>query len=167
MENVQETDLSEEDQTRIATFINGVKGERTALVPLPVRPIDLGGETFFEPQRDQIADLLLQWWGVRLGAEDTSVRVILYNGSGVPGIAGEAAQQVIAAGLRVVDTKNADRFDYDTTLIVVQSGEVAHGELVQTALGTGEVVEKPSEQEVADVIVIIGRDYQPAAPSEQ
>jgi hypothetical protein len=74
---------------------------------------------------------------------------------------------VIAAGLRVVDTKNADRFDYDTTLIVVQSGEVAHGELVQTALGTGEVVEKPSEQEVADVIVIIGRDYQPAAPSEQ
>jgi len=167
MENVQETDLSEEDRARIAGFIEGVKGERTALVPLPVRPIDLGGETFFEPQRDQISDLLLQWWGVRLGAEDTSVRVILYNGSGTPGIAGEAAQQVIAAGLRVVDTKNADRFDYDTTLIVVQSGETSHGELVQAALGVGEIVEKPSEQEVADVIVIIGRDYQPAAPSEQ
>jgi len=167
MENVQETDLSEEDRARIAGFIEGVKGERTALVPLPVRPIDLGGETFFEPQRDQISDLLLQWWGVRLGAEDTSVRVILYNGSGTPGIAGEAAQQVIAAGLRVVDTKNADRFDYDTTLIVVQSGETSHGELVQAALGVGEIVEKPSEQEVADVIVIIGRDYQPAAASEQ
>jgi Na+-transporting methylmalonyl-CoA/oxaloacetate decarboxylase gamma subunit len=167
MDNVQETDLPEEEQARIAAFIDSVEGERTALVPLPVRPIDLGGETYFEPQRDQIADLLLQWWGIRLGAEDTSVRVILYNGSGVPGIAGEAAQEVIAAGLRVVDTKNADRFDYDTTLIVVQSGETSHGELVQAALGVGEVVEKPSEQQVADVIVIIGRDYQPAASSEQ
>lgn len=167
MDNVQETDLPEEEQARIAAFIDSVEGERTALVPLPVRPIDLGGETYFEPQRDQIADLLLQWWGIRLGAEDTSVRVILYNGSGVPGIAGEAAQEVIAAGLRVVDTKNADRFDYDTTLIVVQSGETSHGELVQAALGVGEVVEKPSEQQVADVIVIIGRDYQPAASSGQ
>lgn len=165
MGNVTETDLSEDDRNRIAEFISTVEGDRTALVPLPVKPIDLGGETFFEPQRDQIADLLLQWWGVRLGADDSSVRVIIYNGAGMPGIAGKAAQQMISAGMRVVDTKNADRFDYDTTLIVVQNGDLKHGEGVKAALGTGEVVDKPSDQDVADVIVIIGRDYEP--PPEQ
>jgi hypothetical protein len=163
MANVQTTDLSDADRERIAAFIGKVSGDRTALVPLPVKPIDLGGQTFFEPQRDQIADLLLQWWDVKLGAEDSAVRVIIYNGAGTPGIAGAAAQQLIAAGMRVVDTKNADRFDYDTTMIVVQSGDMTEGEQVRAALGAGEVSDSPSEQDVADVIVIIGQDYVPPA----
>jgi len=167
MGNLTETSLPEEDRARIAEFISGVEGARTALVPLPVKPIDLGGETFLEPQRDQIADLLLQWWGVKLGAGDTSVRVILYNGAGTPGIAGQAAQQLIAAGMRVVDTKNADRFDYASTLVVVQDGDLKQGEQVATALGAGEVVDKPSEQDVADVIVIIGKDYVPPQENTQ
>lgn len=165
MGNARETDLSDADTQRIAEFIDGVPGERTALVPLPVKPIDLGGQTFFEPQRDKIADLLLQWWDVRLGAEDTAVRVIIYNGAGTPGIAGAAAQQLIAAGMRVVDTKNADRFDYDTTMIVVQDGNTEQGDQVKAALGVGDVVDKPSDQDVADVIVIIGRDYEPPQPN--
>lgn len=165
MGNVRETDLADDDRERIAEFINEVPGERTALVPLPVKPIDLGGQTFFEPQRDKIADLLLQWWDVKLGAEDTAVRVIIYNGSGTPGIAGVAAQQLIAAGMRVVDTKNADRFDYDSTLVVVQDGNTQQGDAVKAALGVGEVVDKPSDQNVADVIVIIGRDYKPPQPN--
>lgn len=161
--NIKETDLEKDDRKRVDDFIASVPGERTALVPLPVKPIDLGGQTFFEPQRDKIADLLLQWWGVKLGAEDTSVRVIIYNGAGTAGIAGAAAQQLIGAGLRVVDTKNADRFDYDTTLIIVQDGNTEQGEQVRATLGVGEVVAKPSEQDVADVIIIIGRDYKPPA----
>lgn len=161
--NIKETDLEKDDRKRVDDFIASVPGERTALVPLPVKPIDLGGQTFFEPQRDKIADLLLQWWGVKLGAEDTSVRVIIYNGAGTAGIAGAAAQQLIGAGLRVVDTKNADRFDYDTTLIIVQDGNTGQGEQVRATLGVGEVVAKPSEQDVADVIIIIGRDYKPPA----
>jgi len=167
MANVQDTDLDDEGRTRIAEFIESVSGDRTALVPLPVKPIDLGGQTFFEPQREQIADLLLQWWDVRIGAEDSAVRVIIYNGAGTPGIAGLAAQQLIAVGLRVVDTKNADRFDYDTTLVVVQTGDIAQGEQVRAALGVGDVVDEPSDQDVADVIVIIGRDYVPPETSAQ
>jgi hypothetical protein len=163
MSNVQDSDLTQEDRDRIAAFITTVSGDRTALVPLPVKPIDLGGQTFFEPQRDQIADLLLQWWDVRIGSADTAVRVIIYNGVGSPGIAGLAAQQLISNGMRVVDTKNADRFDYETTLIVVQDGDLAQGEQVKVIIGAGEVIDQPSDQDVADVIVIIGEDYTPPA----
>lgn len=161
MANVQTSDLAAGELDRIAEFIASVSGERTALVPLPVKPIDLGGQTYFEPQRDEIADLLLEWWDVRVGAEQGAIRVIVYNGVGTPGIAGLAAQELISAGMRVIDTRNADRFDYDTTLIVVQDGDLSQGEKVREAIRTGEVVDQPSEQDVADVIVIIGRDYQP------
>lgn len=161
MASVQDTNLTAEEQTRVAKFIASVTGENTALVPLPVQPIDLGGETYYEPQRDQIADLLLQWWGVSVGAEDSAVRVIIYNGVGTAGIAGDAAQQLIEAGMRVVDTRNADRFDYANTLIVVQDGDMAQGSLIAEALGVGEVIDQPSDQDVADVIVIIGADYAP------
>lgn len=165
MANVTDTNLDQATLERLAAFIADVPGERTALVPLPVRPIDFGGSTYFEPQRDQIADLLLQWWDVRLGAQNTAVRVIIYNGAGTPGIAGEAAQQLIAGGLQVVDTKNADRFDYERTLIIVQDGDLAQGDKVRTALGVGDIVDQPSDQDVADVIVIIGKDYVPPARS--
>ena len=56
-----------------------------------------------------------------------------------------------------------DRFDYDATLIVVQDGNLAQGETIKSVLGVGEIVDQPSEQDVADVIVIIGADYVPPA----
>ena len=104
----------------------------TAIVPLPVKPIKLGNQTYFEPQRAEVADLLKSWWGVDASKAAAATRVILYNGAGTPGIAGEAAQQLIRGGFRVVDTKNADNFNYATTKIVVQRGDVEQGEEIAT-----------------------------------
>lgn len=159
MSNLTESDLTAEEQAAMATFIDTVPGERTALVPLPVSPVELADRTLFEPQRDKIADLLLQWWGVKSGVEAEAVSVIVYNGVGSPGLAGDAAQELLAGGFRVVDTGNAERFDYDTTLIVVQNGIMSQGDDVRAALGVGEVEEASPAQDVADVIVIIGKDY--------
>jgi len=165
MANADPGNLSEDERERVTTFIEGVSGDRTALVPLPVTPIDLGGETFYEPQREEVADLLLQWWGVRVGSDDSVTRVIVYNGVGTPGVAGAAARELITQGMQVVETRNADRFDYGSTLVVVQDGDMEQGERVRDALGVGEVVDQPSSQDVADIIVIIGADYKP--PEEE
>jgi hypothetical protein len=162
MDAVVSSDLGDDSEAEAKSFMDGVKTAQVALVPLPVKPINLADQTYFEPQRDQVADLLLSWWGVRLGADDGVIRVIVYNGSGMPGTAGEAAQTLIKAGMRVVDTKNADRFDYKETLIVVQDGDLAKGESVKKVLGLGKVVDQPSEQDVADIIIIVGQDWKPS-----
>ncbi|MDZ4655312.1 MAG: LytR C-terminal domain-containing protein [Coriobacteriia bacterium] len=162
MERVVATDLENAERESIASFMGDVSSENVALVPLPVKPISLGDQTFFEPQRQEVAELLLSWWGIKLGAEENVVRVIVYNGAGIPGIAGEAAQELIRNGMRVVDTKNADRFDYDESLIVVQDGVLENGQRVRDVLGVGTIVDQPSDQDVADVIVIIGADYVPS-----
>ncbi|MDF1541662.1 MAG: LytR C-terminal domain-containing protein [Anaerosomatales bacterium] len=160
----ESTNLSGPDLDRWDEFFAEVPSENVALIPMPVKPINVGTQTYFEPQREEIADLVSSWWGVAIDAEDPTVRVIVYNGSGEPGVAGQAAQLLIRGGFRVVDTKNADSFDYDVTQIVVQRGDALGGEGVREVLGVGEVVSQPADQEVADIIIIIGSDFEPPAP---
>lgn len=164
LDQVKDTNLSEDDRERFADAFDLIPSEKVALVPMPVKPMNLGDQTYLEPQRNEIADLVKTWWNVDIGAEAHITRVIVYNGAGIPGIAGEAAQQLIRAGYRVVDTKNADTFAYATTQIIVQNGGVAAAEGVVETLGVGTVSQQPADQEIADLIVIIGKDYKPPAP---
>ncbi len=161
MQAARDSNLREKDAEDLAEFLDQTPTEDVALVPLEVKPITLGAQTYFEPQREALADLLQSWWGVELSESEKVVRLIVYNGAGTPGIAGEAAQQLIRGGFRVVDTKNADTFDYKETQIVVQDKDMVAGEAVRKVLGTGKVIDQPSDQDVADVIVIIGKDYKP------
>lgn len=160
-EEFKDTNLSDDDTQRFKEAFNAIPTANTALVPMPVKPINLGDQTYFEPQRAEIADLVKTWWNVDIGAEDTTTRVIIYNGAGTPGIAGEAAQQLIRAGYRVVDTKNADTFNYAKTKVVVQNGPTSAADGIVSTLKVGEVSQKAADQQVADIIVIIGKDYKP------
>jgi len=157
----EESNASDTRLAGISKALASIQQKNTALVPLPVKPIKLGDQTYFEPQRSEVADLLKAWWGVDASKSSEVTRVIVYNGAGKPGVAGEAAQQLIRNGLRVVDTKNANNFGYKQTIIVVQRGPVSQGNKIKSVLGVGIVKEQPSEQDVADVIVIIGKDYTP------
>lgn len=159
MSAVSKTNLTDDERSKLAEVLGKLETKNIALVPLQVKPITVGKQTYFEPQREELADLLKSWWGVKLSDAENVTRVIVYNGAGIPGIAGEAAQQLIRGGLRVVDTKNADKFTYKETQIVVQNGDMTAGERVRAVLKTGKVVNQPSDQDVADVIVIIGKDY--------
>lgn len=164
MPAVSKSNLTDKEKASLTRAMGKMDSKNVALVPLQVKPISLGTQTYYEPQREELADLVESWWGVKLSDAESATRVIVYNGSGVPGIAGEAAQQLIRGGMRVVDTKNADRFDYAQTQIVVQNKNVTAGEAIRKVLGVGKVSNVPAEQDVADVIVIIGKDYKPPAP---
>lgn len=161
LESASKTNLSPEDKQGYVAAVNKVTTKNTAIVPLPVKPLILGQQTFFEPQRTEVADLIKSWWGVDPKVQGSTTRVVVFNGAGVPGIAGVAAQELIRAGFRVVDTKNADKFSYKKTTIIVQRGPATKGKEIATVLRVGEVVNKPAEQDVADVLVIVGKDYRP------
>jgi hypothetical protein len=161
LDRATKTNLTAEDKNLLGANIAAIPSANVAIVPLPVKPVHLGAQTYFEPQKAQVADLLTKWWGVDPTKASQVTRVILYNGAGKPGIAGEAALPLIRVGLRVVDTKNADNFNYAKTLIIVQHGSVEQGNEIAKVLGVGQVKSQPSDQNIADVIVIIGKDYEP------
>lgn len=166
-ESVTATNMRSGDAAALSGDVASIPQKSTAIVPLPVKPIRLGSQTYFEPQRAQVADLLKSWWGVDLSKEAATTRVIVYNGAGTPGTAGAAAQQLIRAGFKVVDTKNADNFNYAGTLVVVQRGPTAKGNEIAKVLGAGTVKTQKADQDVADVIVIIGKDYKVPSESEK
>lgn len=166
-QGVSASNLKRSELKDLSKKLASFKQKNVALVPLPVKSIKLGDTTYFEPQKTELADLLKSWWGVDASQTHSITRVIVYNGSGVPGIAGEAAQQLIRAGFRVVDTKNADNFAYSTTQIVVQKGPKKRGSAVVQVLGVGTVTYESSAQDIADVIVIIGKDYKPPVSGNQ
>lgn len=157
---ITKTNLSDEQRATLSATLSSIPAKSAAFVPLPVKPIKLGNQTYFEPQRAEVADLLKAWWGVDPSKSAQVTRVIVYNGAGKPGIAGDAAQKLIRGGFRVVDTKNADRFDYKTTIVVVQRGPVEKGQEVVSVLGAGIVRQKRTDEDVSDIVVIIGKDYQ-------
>jgi hypothetical protein len=151
------SDLTATEKKDLAAFFSKVPSKDVWIVPMPVKPIAVGTERYFEPQRDEIADLVLQWWNVRFESQRQAPRVALYNGVGTPGVAGKAAQQLIRRGFRVVDSKNADNFDYATTKILLYHGTQADAEAVKDALGgTGEIVVESAAQ-----TIVVGADYVP------
>jgi hypothetical protein len=163
LDRAVKTDLPDAEKAEFRAYFTSVKPKDVWIVPLPVKAVSVGDQQYFEPQRDQVADLLLQWWGVRADQRKSSPRVIVYNGVGTPGIAGKAAQQLIRKGFQVVDSGNAPEFGYKTTLVLLYHGTEADAKGVRDTLGVGEIKVQSAPQAIADIIVIIGEDYQPPA----
>jgi type IV secretory pathway TrbD component len=161
MSGVRSTDLNADQRSALTQYFASVNTKDVWIVPLPVKPVAVGDQRYFEPQRAQVADLLLQWWGVQPGQQKATPRVIVYNGVGTPGLAGLASQQLIRAGLRVVDSGNADNFKHQTTLILVYHGTEADAQAVKNAIGVGQILVQSASQDLTDMIVIIGTDYRP------
>jgi hypothetical protein len=161
MAKVTGTDLTAPERASFLGYFATVKTKDVWIVPLPVKPVAVGDQRYFEPQRAQVADLLLQWWGVKVSEQKSTPRVIVYNGVGTPGLAGLAAQQLIRTGFRVVNSGNAQNFDYKTTQILLYHGTQADAEAVRNALGVGQITVQSAPQELTDMIVIIGLDYRP------
>ncbi|MDH4036772.1 MAG: LytR C-terminal domain-containing protein [Candidatus Krumholzibacteria bacterium] len=84
--------------------------------------------------------------------------VSIKNGSGVPGIAGDAEAALRRMEVSVVEVGNAERFDYaETVLIVRRRGSEA--ELLAKRIGCRNVTTQIRRNAVADVELILGADY--------
>jgi hypothetical protein len=96
--------------------------------------------------------------GAPAGDERGPLRVAIRNGSGVPGIAGEAEAALRRMDLRVVEVGNAERFDYaESVLIVRRRG--AEAELLAERIGCRNVTTQVRRNAVADVELILGADF--------
>jgi hypothetical protein len=80
------------------------------------------------------------------------------NGSGVPGIAGDAEAALRQMGVSVVEVGNAERFDYaETVLLVRRRGTEV--ELLAERIGCDNVTVQVQKHAVADAELILGADY--------
>ncbi len=85
------------------------------------------------------------------------IKVMVLNGNGVAGAAGDVADDLALRGFEIAGVGDASSFDNATTQILVRPGDEADGEAVAATLGFGEVVNDDIQGD-ASVILIIGQD---------
>ncbi|HEX5132010.1 MAG TPA: LytR C-terminal domain-containing protein [Candidatus Krumholzibacteria bacterium] len=92
------------------------------------------------------------------GDSSEPLRVVIRNGSGVAGVAGEAEKALREMGVVVVEVGNAERFDYGETILVVRRREVDVKGLAER-IGCRKVTRQLRKDADADAEIILGADY--------
>jgi len=145
--------------------------ENNALLPvdLPTKPIDTGsGPSAYRVDQEQVTSLVKQQLAASLPASagQKHSTVLLQNGTGQPGLVATACDRLLPAGYGFAGSGNAPNFNYAKSQVIVFDTTVAAarvGDDVARRLGLplADVVASTQGQNVADVVVILGRDYRP------
>ena len=93
--------------------------------------------------------------------------VVVRNGNGVAGAAAEAEDLAEDAGYTVVDTGNAESFDYEQTLVIYDdAAAAARAQTLADALGVGVVQQNDGSYLFeGDFLVVLGADWEERATS--
>jgi hypothetical protein len=97
---------------------------------------------------------------VRRSGDGTArpLTVSIRNGSGIPGVAGDAEAALRRMEVSVVEVGNADRFDYPETVLIVRR-RGAEVELLAERIGCRNVTTQIKKNAAADAELILGADY--------
>lgn len=90
------------------------------------------------------------------------VRVEILNGCGVPKLAAEYADLLRSRGYDVRDTRNADRLNYEKSIVYDRTNLPNQAERLAAVLGIdgGQVIDNPNPQLVdVDLTLILGNDH--------
>ncbi len=101
-----------------------------------------------------------------LSGSDSRSRVLVQNGVGTPGLGASARDRLVSAEMVYVNGGNAAQFGQERTLVIVSDDSPASvevGQMVAEALDVPATSVQVAEegQNVADVVVVLGEDYEP------
>jgi hypothetical protein len=108
------------------------------------------------PDYDKLDELMAKDFGV----VRPPVPVLVQNGVGEPGLAADVARLLVPTGFRIVLSGNASSFDHRQTQVVASGDDhVADAQRARRALGVGVLAATQVPSGVADVTIVIGKDF--------
>jgi LytR cell envelope-related transcriptional attenuator/LytR_cpsA_psr family len=158
---------------QLPAFLSTLRGAEvgTAVVhrTLPVRSIDAGGSTpavGLDPDASAalVDDLLASSHAAQRPGGD--VRVLVQNGVGTPGLGSTARDLLVAEGFTYVAGGNASSFGNAHSVVLITDATAesrAEGVAIVKALGLPASALRVTAQgqSIADVVVVLGKDYKP------
>lgn len=160
----KQSDISPLQRREWIKKLKALEDKDTNIISLPVHSVTIATVTYFQPRQDEIDRMISLIWGIPRSKRKL-VRIEVFNGCGVPGVAGEVTQKLIENGFRATDggnernTDGTSNFSVGTTKIFIYQGDQALGEKLKSLLGVGEVSYKPVSQRLVDVKIVIGKDF--------
>jgi LCP family protein required for cell wall assembly len=90
----------------------------------------------------------------------SNVQVVVQNGSGIAGVAAQAAGELTGRGFKVVKTDNAPNFDYTSDVIeYASSSDMAQVNTLKAQLGSGVQVQQEANLAPGTVYLILGSSF--------
>lgn len=154
---------------RLADVLVGLKSDDVFPTVLPTVKIDAGrGRPTYRVDPAQTKTFVTSNLAASLpaSARVQRKRVFVENGVGTPGLVSSACTKLVDAGYAFAGSGNADRFGFPRSKVLVFDHSVASAELgnaIARVLRLSENDVEVSDQgaNVADAIVILGKDYKP------
>lgn len=136
---------------------------------LPTQALDTGAASESLSVDDSAAPAVLRRLfpeATRPSGSPAPVSVLVQNGVGTPGLGESARSKLVNAGFRFIAGGNAATMGQATTVVIIadaSQANIALGGRVAAALGVpaSDVQVAAQQQTIADVIVILGRDFHP------
>jgi len=180
-----DSDMSLEDMMKLFSTFSGIDEERDMVYTLEASNTELDEEGIvYLPDVSGLSELFNKEEAVteEEAAVERTMDVVILNGVGTPGIAGELADilnaQVYESGLHKYNVPsqseggigNADNFNYDTTEIIVYASQdasvMAAANELKEIMGVGIVVTEEDEVASSDIAIILGSDYSQSTAEE-
>jgi len=173
-----DTDLSMEVQSKIFSTFSKIEPGKNEVHALNVSsPTELPeGGIGYIPDISGLAEIFKKEVTApeEVAAVEETVNLTILNGTGTPGLAagvsGLLESEIFESGKRkynILEEKNADNFNYDTTEILVYSNqsyvleEAANN--IKNILGVGNIIAREDEDVSSDIIIVLGADYEAKA----
>jgi hypothetical protein len=129
---------------------------RTEVFDLPVEAIGAG---LARPDAEDVSEVVRDYF-LRTAKTDRVVRIVVMNGNGRAGSGQTVARILVPSGFRLVSSLNAPKFNVGRTRIVAGSEELLdEAYLAQRLLGVGDVYIVDQESHVADLSIVVGKDF--------
>lgn len=142
----------------LARIFAGAGESEITLLELPVDGIGAG---LARPDEEAVSKLSGTWF-LPTATSGRGVRLVILNGKGTPGIGEDVANILVPSGFRLVSSQNAMSFNVRNTQIVASTEEfLDEARLARELLGVGRVYLGDQPTGVADVSIIVGRDFPP------
>ncbi len=154
--------LADSSMVELAFRLRGLRGSNIETATLPGVTDTVGQQSVVVRQEPQATAVIEAFrtgrpMAAAMGDEDGPLTIVVLNGNGMSGSAGEWSNVLGAAGFVVGSIEDAESSDYRETLVRVRAGEEGDGESIVAALGFGRV-ESGLVPEDADAVVILGAD---------
>jgi anionic cell wall polymer biosynthesis LytR-Cps2A-Psr (LCP) family protein len=89
-------------------------------------------------------------------------KIEILNGNGVPGVGEKVSSRLDLSKFQIVNSANADNFNHLDTVIIIYSNDnqiVTAAEEIKKELEVGRIESHPKNQDIADITIIVGKDY--------
>lgn len=152
-----DTRTTPNDMLDLASDFSNFDADELERLTLPVVLGEVGGRSVVRLVEGEAQDVLAVFRGER--DDPRSFRMVVENGVGTAGLAQEIEFALTIHGFRVVDTKNADTFLYDRTLIRYDPSQEDAALELERWLGAGAELEPRADDGGRSVSLVVGADW--------